>query len=52
MRTLSILAILAALSLAGCPDRAKPPETTAPAPVTPEEAKSQADSLLKDIENL
>jgi hypothetical protein len=56
MRTfmLSILIAGAALSLAGCPDRPKAPETSSEMtqPATPEEAKAQADAVLKEIENL
>lgn len=43
-----------ALCQTGCPDRPKQPETSSelPKPATPEEAKAQADALLKEIENL
>jgi len=51
---MSILIAGAALSLTGCPDRPKAPETSSemPKPATPEEAKAQADAVLQEIENL
>jgi len=51
---MSILIAGAAVSLTGCPDRPKAPEAVSelPMPATPEEAKAQADAVLKDIENL
>lgn len=52
-KLMSMLVIGAALGLAGCPDRAKAPETSEQAkPVSPEEAKAQADALLKEIDSL